>query len=206
LGLNRILFVGDHTTMTQAISLASILGQNADISLDTTVVPNFAKTITCAGTSIGSFELSYVRNDRLEETTGAAPSPGSPNCGPNTQQYCYPWTEDFSSYSGKQLLIVNTGYHWLNDWEGYIGNFQNFVGKIDEIAAVNAVRVSLMYRCCCLLVVELHHIMLTTLSVNFHYSFNRQTTSSCSVHQFPDTKNVACTTVHTFTTKNTALV
>lgn len=206
LGLNRLLFVGDHTTMTQAISLASILGQNADISLDTTAVPNFAKTITCAGTSIGSFELSYVRNDRLEETTGAAPSPGSPNCGPNTQQYCYPWTEDFSSYSGKQLLIVNTGYHWLNDWEGYIGNFQNFVGKIDEIAAANAVRVSLMYRCCCLLVAELHHIMLTTLSVNFHYSFNRQTTSSCSVHQFPDTKNVACTTVHTFTTKNTALV
>lgn len=126
--------------MTQAISLASLLGDNADISLDPNVVPNFTKTIACANTG-GSFELSYVRNDRLVEP-GTTPSPGYPNCGPTNQQYCYPWSADFSSYSGKQLLIVNTGYHWGDDWEGYIANFQNFVGKIDEIAVANAARVS----------------------------------------------------------------
>lgn len=99
LGLARILFVGDHTTMTQAISLASILGQGDGISLDTSVVPNFTKTITCAGTTIGSFELSYIRNDRLEEP-GTTPSPGFPNCGPTNKQYCYPWSTDYANYLG----------------------------------------------------------------------------------------------------------
>lgn len=139
LGLARILFVGDHTTMTQAISLASILGQGDGVSLDTSVVPNFTKTITCAGTTIGSFELSYIRNDRLEEP-GTTPSPGFPNCGPTNEQYCYPWSTDYANFSGKQLLIVNTGYHWGDDWSGYITNFQNFVGKIDEVAGANAIR------------------------------------------------------------------
>lgn len=139
LGLKRILFVGDHTTMTQAISLASILGQNDSISLNTNVVPNFTKTITCDGTAIGSFDLSYIRNDRLEEP-GTTPSPGFPNCGPTNVQYCYPWTGDYSGFAGKQLLIVNTGYHWADDWQGYITNFQNFVGKIDEVAGANTIR------------------------------------------------------------------
>ena len=144
IGLDRILFVGDHTTMTQAISLASILGQNEDISLDPNVVPNFSKTISCEPGSNSTFELTYVRNDRLEEPAGAsaAPSPGSPNCGPGGEQYCYPWSADYSSGIGKALLIVNTGYHWGDDWEGYIANFQNFVGKIDEVATANPVRVS----------------------------------------------------------------
>lgn len=144
IGLERILFVGDHTTMTQAISLASILGQNDDISLDTNVVPNFSKTISCEPGSNSTFELAYVRNDRLEEPTGAnaSPSPGSPNCGPDGEQYCYPWSTDYSSGIGKTLLIVNTGYHWGDDWEGYIANFQNFVGKIDDVATANPVRVS----------------------------------------------------------------
>jgi hypothetical protein len=147
IGLNRILFVGDHTTMTQAVSLASILGQGSDISLDPNVVPNFSKTIACAGTAIGSFELTYIRNDRLEEP-GSTPSPGNPNCGPSNQQYCYPWSQNYGQYSGKQLLIVNTGYHWADDWQGYIANFQNFVGKIDESASALALRKNdiLMFR------------------------------------------------------------
>eukprot|EP00571_Detonula_confervacea_P011742 CAMPEP_0172297172 /NCGR_PEP_ID=MMETSP1058-20130122/293_1 /TAXON_ID=83371 /ORGANISM="Detonula confervacea, Strain CCMP 353" /LENGTH=978 /DNA_ID=CAMNT_0013006289 /DNA_START=43 /DNA_END=2976 /DNA_ORIENTATION=+ len=146
LGLGRILFVGDHTTMTQAISLASILGQNDAISLDSNVVPNFSKTISCTNTN-STFELSYVRNDRLVEP-GTTPSPGFPNCGPTNEQYCYPWSSDFSSYGGKQLLIVNTGYHWGEEWEGYIANFQNFVGRIDEIASANGVRANdvIMFR------------------------------------------------------------
>lgn len=143
LGLNRILFVGDHTTMTQAVSLASILGQGSDISLDPAVVPNFSKTVGCGGTAIGSFELTYIRNDRLEEP-GSTPSPGNPNCGPSNQQYCYPWSANYSQYSGKQLLIVNSGYHWADDWQGYIAMFQNFVGMIDQSAAAYAVRVSIV--------------------------------------------------------------
>eukprot|EP00804_Cyclotella_cryptica_P013213 CCRYP_007005-RA/>CCRYP_007005-RA protein AED:0.21 eAED:0.21 QI:123/1/1/1/1/1/2/71/922 len=139
LGLSRILFVGDHTTMTQAVSLASILGQGAGISLDPNVVPNFSKTIACAGTTIGSFELTFIRNDRLEEP-GTTPSPGNPNCGQSNQQFCYPWSTDFAQYSRKQLLIVNTGYHWGNDWQGYITNFQNIIGRIDEISAGFALR------------------------------------------------------------------
>jgi hypothetical protein len=127
--------------MTQAVSLASILGQGSDISLDSNVVPNFSKTIGCAGTAIGSFELTYIRNDRLEEP-GTTPSPGNPNCGATNTQYCYPWSANFAQYSGKQLLIVNTGYHWADDWQGYIANFQNFVGKIDESASAFALRVS----------------------------------------------------------------
>ena len=126
--------------MTQAVSLASILGQNDGISLDPSVVPNFSKTISCEPGSNSTFELAYVRNDRLEEP-GTAPSPGSPNCGPANERYCYPWSTDYSN-GGRTLLIVNTGYHWGNDWEGYITNFQNFVGKIDEIATVNSARVS----------------------------------------------------------------
>ena len=149
LGMNRILFVGDHTTMTQAVSLASILGQGSDISLDPNVVPNFSKTIGCAGTTIGSFELTYIRNDRLEEP-GSTPSPGNPNCGPSNQQYCYPWSTNYGQYSGKQLLIVNTGYHWADDWQGYITNVQNFVGTIDAKAAALSLRVSLNLDCLCL--------------------------------------------------------
>ena len=145
LGLRRILFVGDHTTMSQAISLASIVGQSGNISLDPSVVPNFSKTITCSSLDpVVSFQLSYIRNDRLEEP-GTTPSPGNPNCGPTNEQYCYPWSSDYASYSGKQLLIVNTGYHWQEDWAGYVTNFQNFVGSIDEVAAANAVRVSLVF-------------------------------------------------------------
>lgn len=142
LGLDRILFVGDHTTMSQAISLVSIFDENADISLDPSVVPNFSKTITCTGVS--DFDVSYIRNDRLEEP-GTTPSPGSPNCGPEGDHYCYPWSSDYSNHAGNQLLIVNTGYHWGDDWEGYIANFQNFVGRIDEIAAANALRVRFTY-------------------------------------------------------------
>ena len=141
LSLKRILFVGDHTTMTQAISLASMLGQNDNISLNTNVVPNFSKTINCPNTNIASFELSFIRNDRLEEP-GTEPSPGFPNCGPLFNKYCYAWSSDYANFSGKQLLVVNTGYHWDDDWQGYIANFQNFVGKIDEMAAANSNRVS----------------------------------------------------------------
>jgi len=137
LGLKRILFVGDHTTMSQAVSLTSILNANTDISLDPAVVPNFSKTIPCPNHP--TFDITYIRNDRLEEA-GTAPSPGTPNCGPNNDHYCYPWSSDYSNYANKQLLIVNTGYHWGDDWEGYIANFQNFVGRIDEIAAANAAR------------------------------------------------------------------
>jgi hypothetical protein len=136
LGLTRILFVGDHTTMTQAVSLANILGQGAGISLDPNVVPNFAKNIVCSGTS---FQLTYIRNDRLEEP-GTTPSPNYPNCGAAGQQYCYPWSDNYAQFGGKQLLIVNTGYHWADDWQGYITNFQNFVGKIDEISTASALR------------------------------------------------------------------
>jgi hypothetical protein len=143
IGLTRILFVGDHTTMTQAISLASILGANSDISLDPNDVPNFSKTISCSPGYNSTFELSYIRNDRLEEKP-TAPTPGSPNCGPTNEQYCYPWSSNYSS-GGKTLLIVNTGYHWGEDWEGYIANFQNFVGKIDQIATANTARVSLHF-------------------------------------------------------------
>ncbi|KAL7537028.1 hypothetical protein ACHAXR_011537 [Thalassiosira sp. AJA248-18] len=146
LGLKRILFVGDHTALTQAVSLASILGQNDAISTDPNVVPNFTKNIGCDGSP--NFELTYVRNDRLEET-GTTPSPGNPNCGPTNEQYCYPWSNDFQNFSlGQQLLIVNTGYHWAEDWEGYIANFQNFVGKIDELAVANAARANdvIMFR------------------------------------------------------------
>lgn len=146
LGLTRILFVGDHTTMTQAISLASILGQNNDISLDSNVVPNFSKTISCSPGSNATFELSYVRNDRLEEKP-TSPSPGSPNCGPKNEQYCYPWSSVYST-GRKALFIVNTGYHWGEDWEGYIANFQNFVGKIDQISAAITARANdvIMFR------------------------------------------------------------
>ncbi len=139
LGLGRVLFVGDHTTLTQAVSLASVLGVNADISLDPAVVPNFSKTVDC--TNRPDFDVTYVRNDRLEEP-GTTPSPGGPNCGPDNDHYCYPWSSDYSNYAQKQLLVVNTGYHWGEDWQGYIANFQNFVGRIDEIAAANAIRVS----------------------------------------------------------------
>jgi len=136
LRLDKILFVGDHTTMSQAIALASLLGQNEDVSLDPNVVPNFSKNVDCSpGTpSAFSFQLSYVRNDRLEEP-GTTPSPGNPNCGISNEQYCYPWSVDYAAHSGRTLLIVNTGYHWADDWEGYIANFQNFVGKIDDVAA-----------------------------------------------------------------------
>ena len=139
LSLKRILFVGDHTTLSQAVSLASILGHNDNISLDPAVVPNFSKTIACA--DLPNFDVTYVRNDLLEDSVNA-PSPGSPNCGPNTSFYCYPWSSDYATYGQRQLLVVNTGYHWGEDWEGYIANFQNFVGRIDEIAAANGDRVS----------------------------------------------------------------
>jgi len=140
LSLKRVLFVGDHTTMSQAISFASILGQGSDISLDPAVVPNFSKTVTCTPAH-PNFDVTYIRNDRLEEP-GTTPSPGEPNCGPDGDHYCYPWSGDYSSYDKRQLLVMNTGYHWGDDWEGYIANFQNFVGRIDEIAAANAARVS----------------------------------------------------------------
>eukprot|EP00581_Thalassiosira_minuscula_P007217 CAMPEP_0183706612 /NCGR_PEP_ID=MMETSP0737-20130205/3379_1 /TAXON_ID=385413 /ORGANISM="Thalassiosira miniscula, Strain CCMP1093" /LENGTH=950 /DNA_ID=CAMNT_0025934059 /DNA_START=10 /DNA_END=2859 /DNA_ORIENTATION=+ len=145
LNLKRILFVGDHTTMSQAISLASILGVNDNISLDPAVVPNFSKTVGCTGHS--NFDLTYIRNDRLEEP-GTTPSPGNPNCGPDGTHYCYPWSGQYSNYENQQLMIVNTGYHWGEDWEGYISNFQNFVGRIDEISAANAIRVNdvIMFR------------------------------------------------------------
>jgi len=146
LGLDRILFVGDHTTMTQAISLASLVHENDNISLDPNVVPNFSKTVACSSTG-KSFDITYIRNDRMMEP-GTTPSPGNSNCGPANDQYCYPWSSDFSSYSGKQVLIMNTGYHWGEDWEGYIANFQNFVGKIDEMAVANIARASdiIMFR------------------------------------------------------------
>ena len=43
---------------------------------------------------------------------------------------------------------MNTGYHWGSDWEGYIANFQNFVGKLDEMATANALRATdvIMFR------------------------------------------------------------
>lgn len=129
--------------MTQAISLASILGANSDISLDPNDVPNFSKTISCSPGYNSTFELSYIRNDRFEEKP-TTPTPGSPNCGPTNEQYCYPWSSDYSN-GGKTLLIVNTGYHWGEDWEGYIANFQNFVGKIDQIATANTAKVSLRF-------------------------------------------------------------
>lgn len=139
--------------MTQAISLASILGANSDISLDPNDVPNFSKTISCSPGYNSTFELSYVRNDRLEEKP-TTPTPGSPNCGPTNEQYCYPWSSGYSS-GGKTLLIVNTGYHWGEDWEGYIANFQNFVGKIDQIATANTAKVSLRFCSSCRFVIHL---------------------------------------------------
>lgn len=198
IGLNRILFVGDHTTMTQAISLASILGQGSDISLDLNVVPNFSKTIACAGTAIGSFELTYIRNDRLEET-GSTPSPGNPNCGPSNQQYCYTWSQNYGQYSGKQLLIVNTGYHWADDWQGYITNFQNFVGMIDESATAFALRVSnapIATVCLCKLSSFSNELPSSSLSSPM--------TSSCSAHPSLATKNATSTTMSLAITENTA--
>ena len=138
LGLDRILFVGDHTTMTQAISLAALTQVGDDISLDPNVVPNFSKTVNCATTGT-TFDITYIRNDLMMEP-GTTPSPGNPNCGPSNEQYCYPWSTEFSSYATKQLLVMNTGYHWGEDWAGYIENFQNFVGQIDTIAASNPIR------------------------------------------------------------------
>jgi len=145
LGLGRILFVGDHTTLNQAVSLVSILGHNDDISLDPAVVPNFSKTIHC--TDLPDFDVTYIRNDRLEEVV-IAPSPGSPNCGPDLSAYCYPWSSDYAAYGQRQLLVFNTGYHWGADWEGYIINFKVFVGRIDEIAAADRARANdiLMFR------------------------------------------------------------
>ena len=203
LSLTRILFVGDHTTMTQAISLASILGDNTAISTDPNVVPNFEKTITCAGTGIGSFTLEYVRNDRLEEP-GTAPSPGTPNCGPTNEQYCYPWSADYQAHVGKQLLVVNTGYHWGDDWQGYITNFQNFVGRIDEIAGANAARVSTTFppvQSICLVLQPYTPSCSPIFIHSFHVS-SRPTTSSCSARQSQATRNATSTTSPTDTTES----
>jgi len=122
LDIHRILFLGDSSVHSQAMSLWKAWGNGDDPYKDNddSLFPNFTRQQECPG---GTIEITYVRNDHLLEVNQPVSlREGVRNCG--SIGFCYPWIESYLSFPGKTLIIAGMG-----DRSSSLQDFQYSIDK-----------------------------------------------------------------------------
>lgn len=123
--VRRIFLLGDSLMEQQGLALWRMISTEPDDPARKS--SGWRHVIDCG--SDFSFVLQFIKNDELLET--AAPvdvDVRQKNC----HNYCYPWTQEYTSDPSKTIMLVNTGAH-LHEPPLFRAAIDRFIHTLDRL-------------------------------------------------------------------------